>query len=122
MIQLLLHLLGDYFLQNDWMATNKRKWTLEGWVACVIHCLLYAIPFGIYYNPTVCLLVYSTHILVDKFCLAKYFTMLINWNWEDENFGFNEMIPAYLTTWLHIIMDNSLHIACNYFIILYFTK
>jgi hypothetical protein len=36
------HLIGDFVLQNDWMARNKSKPGLHGWWACFIHCWLYA--------------------------------------------------------------------------------
>lgn len=118
MIQILLHLLGDYFLQNDWMAVNKGKYSVLGYLTCTIHCLLYSIPFGMYYHSwDIFLLVFGSHFLIDKFGLAIYWTMLVNWNWSRENFGMNVERPAFLTLWLHIIRDNSLHIAGNYFIL-----
>ncbi len=121
MIQLFLHLLGDYFLQNDWMASNKSKWTITGWFACNIHCLLYSIPFGLYYNDFgIFAWIFISHFLIDKFGLAVYVTKFVNWNWKSKNFGFGESRPPHLTVWITIIRDNSMHIACNYFIIKYF--
>lgn len=44
MFQLLLgHLVGDYLLQNQWMALNKTKYTLIGWTAALVHCILYTL-------------------------------------------------------------------------------
>jgi len=43
---LVLHFLGDFPLQNDWMANNKSNSILP----LVFHCLVYAalfLPFGI---------------------------------------------------------------------------
>jgi hypothetical protein len=37
----LAHLIGDYLLQNDWMAINKKK---SSW-ACLYHVLSYLAPF-----------------------------------------------------------------------------
>lgn len=131
MIQLLLHLFGDYFTQNDWMATNKGTFSVLGWFTCILHCLLYSIAFGLYYhNLSIFLLVFGTHFLIDKFSLARYVTKLVNWNWERDwggdhyshDLGFDENRPAYITIWIHIIRDNSLHVACNYFIIQHFTN
>ncbi|NUM49276.1 MAG: DUF3307 domain-containing protein [Anaerolineales bacterium] len=34
------HLIGDFLLQNEWMAMNKRK---SAW-ACFIHVLIYLLP------------------------------------------------------------------------------
>lgn len=126
MIQLFLHLLGDYFLQNDWMAVNKSKYSLLGYLTCFIHCTLYAIPFGLYYhNWVLAFLIYITHFLVDKFSLAKYWTKLVNCHWKvedntiQEKLGFSASRPEYLVVWLHIIRDNAVHLMGNYFIIVY---
>ena len=37
------HLIGDYLLQNDWMAMNKKKSGENGWTACWVHCSLYTL-------------------------------------------------------------------------------
>ena len=129
MIQLLLHLFGDYFLQNDWLATNKGTFSRLGWFTCTLHCLLYSIPFGIYYHSLhIFLLILLSHFLVDKFSLARYITKFINWNWERDygvdnyshDLGFDETRPPYITVWIHIIRDNSIHIFGNWLIINYF--
>jgi hypothetical protein len=39
------HLIGDFILQNDWMASNKK----HGSVACLLHVLVYLIPFLVCY-------------------------------------------------------------------------
>jgi hypothetical protein len=43
--QLILHAVGDYLIQNDWMAQNKKKLTWLGELACQIHCITYSLPF-----------------------------------------------------------------------------
>lgn len=35
------HLIGDYLIQNDWMALNKKN---HDWI-CAVHVLAYMIPF-----------------------------------------------------------------------------
>jgi hypothetical protein len=35
------HLVGDFILQNDWMARNKKT---SSWV-CLVHVLVYMLPF-----------------------------------------------------------------------------
>ena len=35
------HLIGDYLIQNDWMAAGKKQ---ASWI-CAIHVLVYLIPF-----------------------------------------------------------------------------
>lgn len=133
MIQLFLHLLGDFFLQNDWMAVNKSKYNKLGWLTCSLHCLLYSIPFGLYYHSwPVFLLILLSHFIIDKFTLATYYTKLINNTWLADSctlqakLGFKgspddpDRRPDYIAVWIHIIRDNSIHIAGNYFIIQYF--
>ena len=41
MEQLLCHLVADYWLQNDWMATNKKK----KWFPAIVHGFIYTLPF-----------------------------------------------------------------------------
>ena len=40
----LVHSIGDYVLQSDWMATNKTKNSF----AAFIHALVYSLPFLIF--------------------------------------------------------------------------
>ena len=37
----LAHLIGDFILQNEWMAANKKQRSIP----CLVHALLYLIPF-----------------------------------------------------------------------------
>ena len=41
MLQLILHLIGDYLLQSDWMALNKTKCSK----AAAAHAVTYSLPF-----------------------------------------------------------------------------
>ena len=43
MFQLILHLVGDYITQSQWMANGK---TQHGWIAAV-HATVYALPFAL---------------------------------------------------------------------------
>lgn len=119
MIQLLLHFLGDYILQNDWMAQKKTENTGEGYYACHIHCILYTIPFvlvlGI--SPWQSAIIFTTHFLIDKYRLAQYWIKFINWNWKSTNFGFDNSKPQYMSVWLLIIVDNFFHVLINYLVI-----
>lgn len=35
------HLIGDYLIQNDWMANGKKT---SGWI-CTVHVATYMVPF-----------------------------------------------------------------------------
>lgn len=38
---IICHLIGDYVLQNDFIAKTKG----ENWYHLLVHCLLYSVPF-----------------------------------------------------------------------------
>ena len=119
MLQLLSHLWGDYIFQNNWMATQKTKFTLEGWIACLIHCILYTLPFCFFVHSYIAIfVVFITHFVMDKFRLAKYICQVKNLEFKGIN-GFSDTTPIWLSTWLLIIVDNILHITINYLSIKY---
>ena len=72
-IFIILHLLGDYILQNRWMALNKSK----SWVICNLHSLIYAVPFGFVFSGKIFIYVWLTHLLLDKFSIAELWLRLI---------------------------------------------
>ena len=47
------HCVGDFILQNDFQAMNKKDFTLKGWFACILHCFLYSVAMGIFTGWTV---------------------------------------------------------------------
>lgn len=109
--------MGDYLLQNDWMATNKAKLTKVGYLSCFTHCIFYTLPFFIYgLSPYAIAFIFGSHFLIDKYGLSKYWVKLWNWNWLSAS-GYSENKPAFLTVWLAIIVDNTFHLMCNYFAI-----
>ena len=116
----LLHLLGDYIIQNDWMATNKKKPTWIGFYACLIHCVSYSLPFLLILDWTAVFFVFLTHFIIDRWHLVDWFIALKNGNKTIENFGFSPDRPVLVTLWLYIITDNIFHLFCNSFIIWYF--
>ena len=54
------HLIGDYVLQSDYLATTKGN---NAYHLCV-HSFLYAIPFYFVLGWG-CIFVFSTHIVID---------------------------------------------------------
>lgn len=106
----LLHLIGDYLLQNDWMATNKTK---DSFV-CSIHCFLYTIPFYVIFGSGYYIwIIFGTHFFIDRFRLAVYWIKLVNWNWKSKNFGYSDDKPLFISLWLMFIIDNIFHILIN---------
>lgn len=65
---LVAHMTGDYFLQNNWLATNK---TSESYI-CAIHCFLYTLSVSV-----ICqwfdwrlIVVFISHFILDRFRLS----------------------------------------------------
>ena len=118
MEQLILHLFGDYISQTDKMAKLKRvsiAWAL-------IHALVYTIPFALITQSFLALLViFITHAVIDHFGLARYVVFAKNYLtdmslvWKDcRQTGYPPDTPVWLSTWLLIIADNTLHLIINY--------
>lgn len=113
------HLVGDYILQSDWMATQKTK---SPW-PCAAHALCYTIPFA-FVMPTwqPLLFVAATHFIIDHWRLARYVCWGKNilgpksfmYTWEgNEATGFRPETPSFMAVWLMIITDNAMHMLCN---------
>jgi hypothetical protein len=117
LLGIVAHLIGDYILQNDYIANQKTKKTLPA----IIHVLLYGIPFYFLVGFSYSLFfIITTHFLIDRFRLAVYWINLINWNWKSNNFGFDDNKPIWMSVWLMIIYDNIFHIILNTIAIYYY--
>ncbi len=117
MIQLILHLVGDYVTQSHWMATSKTRSSF----AALCHATIYAIPFFLIGGWRAVFVIWSTHFFVDRFRLARYVVFAKNQmgpgrlRWRDcSATGYPNDVPAWLSVWLLIACDNTLHLAINY--------
>lgn len=120
MIQLILHLIGDYVTQSHWMATRKTSST---WAA-FCHATVYSLPFWFIASPRALFVIWFTHLLIDRFRLARFVVFIKNlmfgpWSavarWEDcSATGFHKDVPPWLAVWLLIAVDNTIHLAINY--------
>lgn len=118
MEQLILHLIGDYILQNDWMARTKTSKTL----AALCHATVYSIPFILLtQSPQALFVIWFTHLLIDRFRLARYVIFAKNriadgsLSWRDcKATGYHHSKPEWMAVWLMIIVDNTMHLAINY--------
>lgn len=114
--QLVAHAVGDYILQSDWMAQTKTKQSL----AAAVHAITYTLPFlFITRSPAALAFICGTHFVIDRWRLARYVVWLKNWlgpnrPWaECNNTGYRNDAPPWLSVWLLIIADNTLHVICN---------
>lgn len=118
-------MIGDYLLQNHWMASQKTS----QWLPAVVHGLTYAIPF-LFIVPSVpaLLVIAGTHIVIDRYRLARHVVWVKNQLAPKEfrplttalkTTGYSEDTPIWLSTWLMIIADNTLHLIINTLAIIY---
>jgi len=117
---LLAHLVGDYLLQSDWMASEK---TLRWWPA-IVHGVAYSLPFLlITRSPWALLVIGGTHVVLDRFRVAKYVIWAKNLIGPREyrpslkealaNCGFATTVPSGLAIALMIVSDNTIHMLFN---------
>ena len=90
------HLIGDYILQNDWMAKNKKSNSF----ICLIHVSTYMLPF-IFTNINMIgiLLIGIQHYIQDRTQFVSWFCKKTN-KFQDEHNKF----------WGHVVVDNVFHI------------
>lgn len=112
---LLIHLFSDYWLQNDWMAINKKN---KFYIA-LIHSIVYTIPFLLITKSIPALLVIClTHAIIDGTNLVCKLNQIKNWNFKTKH-GYSKNRPDFIWCWLLIIQDNVLHLIINYLSIKY---
>lgn len=120
MEQLLLHLIGDYITQTDWMAKNKAS--SPSMFPAFAHAAVYSLPFLLLTQSVAAVTVILwTHFMIDRFRLARYVVFAKNWatdrslTWADcSATGYHKDTPPWLAFWLLIIADNTLHLSINY--------
>lgn len=116
---ILAHLIGDYLIQSDWMASEKTK----RWWPAIAHGLTYTIPYAFVTQSWAALAVIAgTHIIIDHYRLARHVAWFKNQaaprayrsTWEDcKATGYPEDKPPFMAVWLMIIADNTIHLLIN---------
>lgn len=124
----LAHLVGDYILQTHWMATQKT----ERWLPAIAHGVTYGLPYAAllalsgatdYRAAGAWVVIVATHIVIDRFRLAKHVMWFKNqfapkafrptWAEATVNGGYSKETPAWLSIWLMIVADNTIHLLIN---------
>jgi hypothetical protein len=132
-LQLVCHAVGDYVLQNHWMALKKT----QSWPPALIHALLYTVPFAVVFGLVPALAVIGvTHAVIDRYRLANYWVRFWGTGCEgwitrkirlfrERRFHDGgvyvrdpadvpiEDAPPWLGVWLMIIADNTFHVVIN---------
>lgn len=112
--QIVAHLVGDYILQSHWMAQNKAKQSF----AAAVHAVSYTLPFLLLTQSIAAIaFIVGTHFLIDRFRLARFVVWFKNGYAFSGGIvtgtGYKDDVPPWLSVWLLIIADNTLHIICN---------
>lgn len=119
MEQILFHIIGDYVTQSDWMAQNKTK----SYWAAFCHAFVYSLPFLLISSVSAWWVIFITHFLIDRFRLARFVAYAKNFlgarsTWkpwaECSATGYHDSLPAWMSVWLMIACDNTLHLCINY--------
>lgn len=110
------HLIGDYILQTDWMALNKKKHTWP----CFIHCLLWSLSVTLISGASLLAftLLFITHFIQDRTNIIIWWMKL---KWKDQSkfmecdtllikHDYEPSIKPGLGPWSIIIVDNVWHI------------
>ena len=95
---IIAHLVGDYLLQNDWMAGGKKRSPL----ICTVHVLCYLIPFlfiGLQWWQIV--LIGLQHWMQDRNDFALKWMKLA---------GQQKFSQPPLAPWSIIVVDNTFHL------------
>ena len=113
---LLGHILGDYFLQNDWMARNKSKKNRLGWIAVTIHTILYTFAvcsFMLNFNLWWVAAVFLSHIFIDHYSFAKWF---MNTKYKGLHPPTSSDSETYTSLYwiIYIAIDNGAHLMLMY--------
>lgn len=118
---LLGHLIGDYLLQNNWMANNKSKHKGLGWFTCVVHCILYTLAVCVTtwtFTIEWVIWVFCTHFFIDKFALAEKYLKYIKGrsiqkflvDEESQEYSPHTSLRGSVVLFVYIAVDNTLHL------------
>lgn len=96
------HLVGDYLLQTDWMAMNKKQRSFP----CAVHCLVWTswvcLFAGWGWLPWIFL--FACHFIQDRTEIVRWWMTL---RWKDQTV----FTQAPCAPWSLIIVDNVWHIV-----------
>lgn len=92
------HLIGDYIIQNDWMAKGKKT---SSWI-CAVHVATYMIPYLLCgFTWWQLLAIGAEHFIQDR-------TNVVVWSMRV--LGKSQFAEAPMAPWSIIVLDNIYHI------------
>lgn len=119
------HLVGDYLLQNDWMALGKK----ENCYVCMLHALLWTLCVCLFagwplQGAWIAPILFVTHFIQDHTNIVSWWMRL---KWKDQSrFMQNDQLERHFTNvnnqlvyalhpglgpWSIIVVDNVWHIV-----------
>lgn len=106
------HLVGDYLLQNSWMAMNKAN----KWIPLLTHCLIYTLSLlaamfigGFSVTGFVVAIIFISHVFLDKRIFVFWWTRTIMGVKSPEG------------NWLTIMVDQVFHLLILGFVAHFFS-
>lgn len=95
------HLVGDYLLQNDWMALNKKS----RWWPCLVHCGLWSASVCLFagWGGIVPAVLLAAHYVQDRTGIVVWWMTKVN---SQAKFAAGPCAP-----WSIIVVDNVWHIV-----------
>ena len=140
------HLIGDYVLQNNWMALNKKDKKMISPI--LTHCLVYTVCVAVWLLPEllktswivsgmfVCGIFWS-HYIFDRFPIVEaWMTFFKGRNYKDTfdhlvRVSSDDKMPSKLdtvkvmfnasyTALVLTVADNTAHLICMYYLVKYY--
>lgn len=100
-----LHRVGDYLLQNSWLAFFKRS-SLK---VAAIHAALYTLPFLVLaLHPWQYTIIGLSHMLIDRYALASVWTRMYNGQLFER-----DRSKLKNPDWVNVEVDQSMHWVIN---------
>lgn len=98
------HLVGDYLLQNDWMAQGKKR---AHW-PCLVHVAAYTLAVMLFtqWPLWIAAVVFVPHYLIDRWGFVPWYMRAI---------GQTSFMEPPMSPWSRIAVDNTLHVVCLFF-------
>ena len=130
------HCWGDYLTQNAWMAFNKKRKCVTGFIACSVHCLIYTfyIMLALILSETlyttdlnflyIFILMFFSHYVIDRYSIIENWLKYLRARSWDTHI---DLKSDYLTTKesmflsfgaiVYVVADNTIHLTLMYFIL-----
>ena len=101
-LAILGHFVGDYLLQNDWMALNKKTSSFH----CAVHCALWSLAVCLFSGWWVWFpVLFALHFIQDRTDIVQRWMRLI---------GQRKFMEPPCAPWSVIVVDNIFHILTLY--------